>query len=145
MLSVCPALLGRDLLEEVKPIGADAAADLDVVVANPACPLERRVRARCATALRISPKAQRRLIAVGRVAPESIDRSFEGGVGSARGKRKRHAVSRGRADARGAAHLHGADRVRRVVHRPQTDDLEGVRQLGLVDDEDLALLFPDRR
>ena len=51
-------------------------------------------------------------------------------------KPKADAVGRGRPDQRRAAHLHGRDRPRRVIERPQRHGLEAEGQLGLVDDLD---------
>ena len=57
-------------------------------------------------------------------------------VGLVVAQAKAHAVSRGRPDQRRTAHLHGGDRPRRVIERPQRHGLEAEGQLGLVDDLD---------
>ena len=56
-------------------------------------------------------------------------------------ERQRHAIGCGGTDQRRAAHLHGADGMRRVFQRGQTKDAISVRQRGLVDDLDDGLRF----
>ena len=63
-------------------------------------------------------------------------RRFERVIGGIGAGRERHAVGGGGADQRGAAHLHAANGVRRLIDGRQARDDEGVRQLRLVDDLD---------
>ena len=66
-------------------------------------------------------------------------------VGGIVAQRQPHAVGRGGADQRRAAHLHGLDGPRGVFQRRKLRDDEAMRQLRLVDDADaLAVAFqPD--
>ncbi len=62
------------------------------------------------------------------------------GVGSLEIERHGQAVGGGGTDQRGAAHLHGADGVGGLVQGGDAHPVQGVRQAGLVDDVDGALV-----
>ena len=98
------------------------------------------------TAALISSSAHLRLIAVGRVAEQRRIGALERLVGGIRAQREPDAVGGGRADQRRAAHLHGLDRVRRVVQRRKSRVTKRCGSARLVDDADrLAVgLEPDR-
>jgi hypothetical protein len=67
-------------------------------------------------------------------------------VGCIFAQRQAHAIGRGCADQRCAAHLHHLDGARSILNGFQRDDLELVRQPRLVDDVDPPAVFiqPDR-
>ena len=102
-------------------------------------PPDTRRRSRCSAGVlrsrvSIRSSAQRRLIAVGRVAASSAaSRSIASDDGSCRKARHSPYAASG-ADQRRAAHLHGADGVRRLRHVGQAKDFQRPGQLGLVDD-----------
>ncbi len=64
----------------------------------------------------------------------------EAPVGGLEVERKGQPVGGGGADQRRAAHLHGADGVRRLFQRGDAQPVQRMRQAGLVDDGDGALL-----
>ena len=92
----------------------------------------RQQRAACAAS------AQRRLTAVGRVAPSVATAAREARVARILAQRQRHAVGRGHADQRRAAHDHVADRGGGILDRAQRAQFERERQPRLVDDRDVA-------
>ena len=103
---------------------ADRAVDRDIRLGDLAGPRQGRGKPAClpatsSSARCISASAQRRLTAVGRVAASlDIAASSPASDGSS-AIRERHAVGRGGADQRRAAHLHRRDRARRILERLQ--------------------------
>src|SRR4029079_15077402 len=64
-------------------------------------------------------------------------------VGRVGAKRKRHTISRRRADERRTADLHGLDGLGRVLEVAQAPNLEGEGQLGLIDDLDRPVVVAE--
>jgi hypothetical protein len=77
---------------------------------------------------------------------QQLDGGVERLVRGVRAQGQAHAVGGGGTDQRSSAHLHGLDGAGSVFERLERDDLQLVRQPGLVDDLDGPAVFrqPDR-
>ena len=124
----------------LQPVLADAAAGLDVLVADLGCALvgrrdaliARQVLHGAAHLLQRPAQVDRGRALLG----QEFDGAIDGLVGGVLPDRHGEAVGGGGADQRRAAHLHREDRARGLLARPQRDDDELVRQPRLVDDLD---------